>query len=145
MSQDIPQWLAEIQTLRQQLAEAHQERDRAYASALNWQKLYEAEARQRRTDAALAQQTLEELRQQLAQRQNSPISQNLGDTLVSPMPTEIEQLSDPAELKQRLVAALQSCDRWKQALEREQDQHAQTRKSLTLALGDAIDLLSKGR
>jgi len=50
----------------------------------------------------------------------------------------------PTELKERLVAVLAERDRLAQALEAEQANHAQTRKSLTTALGDAIDMLSKG-
>jgi len=49
MSQNVTQWLAEIQALKQQLADAQQEREQAYTSAANWQRLYETEAQQRRS------------------------------------------------------------------------------------------------
>ena len=54
------------------------------------------------------------------------------------MPTE-------AELRSRLIQALQECDRLTQALQTEQADHTQTRKNLTTALGDAIATLSKER
>ena len=64
MTYDVSQWLAEIKTLKQQLAEATQEREQAHASAANWRQLYETEAQQRRSEFNLAQQTIEQLKQQ---------------------------------------------------------------------------------
>ena len=56
---------------------------------------------------------------------------------------EVDQLHSVPELRQKLVAAFVDRDRLLQGLQVEQADHAQTRKSLTMALGDAIDLLSK--
>uniref|UniRef100_A0ACD5H183 Uncharacterized protein n=1 Tax=Desertifilum tharense IPPAS B-1220 TaxID=1781255 RepID=A0ACD5H183_9CYAN len=40
---DVVQWLAQIKELKEQLAQAQQERDEAYATASNWQRLYDTE------------------------------------------------------------------------------------------------------
>ena len=50
MTQDVTQWLDEIKALKQQLVEMRQEREEAYASAINWQQRYETEAQQRRVE-----------------------------------------------------------------------------------------------
>ncbi len=58
---------------------------------------------------------------------------------------EIAQIQSIEELKAKLVATIKERDRLQQALKNEQDEHAQTRKSLTTALGDAIDSLTRQR
>ncbi len=70
MTQDVRQWLGEIKHLQQKLAEAHKERDEAFASAANWRHLYETEAKQRRTEAALMQQSIDALKAELETRRN---------------------------------------------------------------------------
>ncbi len=142
MTHDVTQWLAEIKTLKQQLAEAQQEREQAYASAANWQRLYETEAQQRRTEASLTRQTITDLQleiEQLKGRSSSTTATDLSESLQA----EVEQWTTVDDLRQKLLAALTECDRLTQALKAEQASHAQTRKGLTTALGDAIDMLSK--
>ncbi|HIK15477.1 MAG TPA: hypothetical protein IGS53_09375 [Leptolyngbyaceae cyanobacterium M33_DOE_097] len=143
MSQDIPQWLAEIQTLREQLTQAQQESERAYESAASWRKLYETEAQQRRRDTILAQKTIEQLRREISQIRSPQIPSKSPISDITPIQIEVDQITSEQEIKARLVQALQECDRLSRLLQTEQEQHAQTRNSLTLALGDAIDLLSK--
>jgi chromosome segregation ATPase len=143
MSQDVTQWLAEIKLLRQQLTEAQQERDRAYASAANWQKLYETEAQQRRTEAALSQHAVQQLQQEIAQLRQRLTPSVDEAKVTAAIAAEVTQLQTVEGSKDRLIVALQECDRLVRALQTEQDHHAQTRKSLTMALGDAIDMLSK--
>lgn len=140
MTQDVRQWLAEIESLRQSVDRAHQEREEAYASAARWRSLYETEAKQRRTDAAIAQQSIARLQIEL-------------DALRSPSNSAVdagsieESLANipPDALKERLAAALSECDCLAQALRAEQAEHAKTRKDLTGALGDTVDLLAKER
>ena len=141
MTYDVSQWLAEIKTLKQQLAEATQDREQAHASAANWRQLYETEAQQRRSEFHLAQQTIESLKQQLQQLQAR--SPELPEAALTELWAQADQLHSVPELRQKLVAALADRDRLLQGLQTEQTDHAQTRKSLTMALGDAIDLLSK--
>lgn len=139
MTQDVTQWLAEIRILKQQMAEAQQERDRAYDSATNWQRLYETEAQQRRTEAALAQQRIVELKHEL-QSLTGRASSVTDEAAVAAIRADVQQLQ-PTELQERLIAALAERDRLAEALKTEQANHARTRKELTTALGDAIDQL----
>ncbi|MBD2461613.1 hypothetical protein H6G89_11180 [Oscillatoria sp. FACHB-1407] len=143
MTQDVRQWLAEIKHLQQKVAEVCQERDEAYAGAANWRKLYEREAQQRRTDANLAEQTIEALKTELETLKRAP---QVTDTSVdvSVMQQQVNHLNE-AELKQKLVDLMLECDRLSQALKAEQESHTQTRNSLTIALGDTVDLLTKER
>ncbi|MBW4660812.1 MAG: hypothetical protein KME15_19225 [Drouetiella hepatica Uher 2000/2452] len=142
MRPDIVQWLAEIKSLQQQVTIAHQERDEAYVSAASWRSLYETEAKQRRLDTHLSRKTLEHLKTEL-QELREP-SGELGRDRAS-LQSEIGSLSSLEDLKERLVDALQECDRLARSLRAEQIAHADTRKSLTTALGDAIDQLNEER
>lgn len=144
MSYEVTQWLAEIKSLQRQLAEMRQERDEAYKSAANWRRLYDTEAQQRRTEAKLFQQTIDYLRSELARLQGSESAQSKNHLNPTEIAQEIEQLG-MAELKARLVEVTLECDRIRQSLQAEQVHHAQTRKSLTTALGDAVDQLTKER
>ena len=145
MTHDVSQWLSEIKTLRQQLADAQQEREQAYASAANWQRLYETEAQQRRNEATVTRQTIAELKQELQQLQGTAPTEGSASTEVATIRAEVEKLQTIAELQETLIAALAERDRLAQALKTEQTSHAQTRKGLTTALGDAIDMLSKDK
>lgn len=147
MSQDVTQWLDEIKALQQRLAEAQEEREAAYASAINWQRLYETEAQQRRSEARTARQTIAALQQEIDQLKgySPPASGETGETVESPAQALVDGLTTETDLRSRLLQALQECDRLTQALQMEQADHAQTRKNLTTALGDAIATLSKER
>ena len=150
MSQNVPQWLDEIKSLQQQLADAHRERDEAYASALNWQKRYETEAQQRRVETTQAKQTIADLQQDVehlkAQRRLTPDatgSAMIGTVEVAQIQAMVNDITTETALRSQLIQALAECDRLQRALETEQANHAQTRKSLTTALGDAIDAIAK--
>lgn len=143
MTQNVAQWLAEIKSLKQQLAEAHRERDEAYASAANWQRLYETEAHQRRVEANLARQTIAGLEQEVQQLQQRPAYRASDSTKAHWSPAEADLPETVTELKARLMTTLAECERLAQSLKAEQDNHAHTRKSLTTALGDAVEMLSR--
>lgn len=145
MTQDVKQWLTEIKLLQQKVAAAQQERDEAYASAANWRNLYETEAKQRRAEANLAQQTIETLDSRLQQLQSLPPGSEPAVEMLETIQAEVEQLQNVDELRGFLVRALAECDRLSRALKAEQVAHAQTRKTLTSALGDTVDLLAKER
>ncbi|MBW4654066.1 MAG: hypothetical protein KME20_13670 [Kaiparowitsia implicata GSE-PSE-MK54-09C] len=161
MTHDVQQWLGEIKALQHKLADAHRERDEAFASAANWRSLYETEAKQRRADAKLAQQRLDELQEQLTQRVNVASSTrldaarlqatqpNLAQPDLDDSPNESLLEEDTGNevdgLKTALAQALEECDRLAAALQAEQQQHDQTRQGLTSALGDTMDLLTKER
>jgi len=143
MTYDVSQWLTEIKTLRQQLVDAQQEREQAYSSAANWQRLYETEAQQRRAEAALTRQTIATLKQDIQQLKGTAPIEGSAAVESSAVRAEVEKLQTVAELQQKLMEALTERDRLTQALQLEQTNHAQTRQGLTTALGDAIDMLSK--
>jgi hypothetical protein len=138
MTHDVTQWLAEIQTLKQQLMELQRDREEAHASATNWRRLYETEAQQRRAEASLAQQTIDGLTLELQQIKGFTQLGSRQPEMLEVIRAEVEPIQSIAELQERLVAALSDRDRLMDALKLEQANHAQTRKSLTTALGDAI-------
>ncbi|GAA6615899.1 hypothetical protein [Scytonema sp. NUACC26] len=146
MTQELtPQWLAEIKALKQQIAELQGERDTAWQSAEKWRKLYNTEAEQRRSDAQMAQQTIESLKKQIEQIKGIEAELLDDPTTTTAIQQEVEQIESVEELKTQLIAVTKERDRILQALKTEQDNHAQTRKSLTTALGDAIDRLTRER
>jgi hypothetical protein len=143
MTQDVTHWLDEIKALKQRLVEAQQEREAAYASAINWQRLYETEAQQRRHETRQAQQEIAQLQQELEQfRVLQPAE---SESVASSIQAMVDGVRSEAELRSLLIQALQNCDRLFQELQDEQTNHAQTRKNLTTALGDAIAAVSRER
>lgn len=139
---NVSQWLAEIQSLQQQVAELQKECDRAYASADNLRQLYDAEAQQRRKESETHTRQVNKLKKALADLQ----SPQAGDA--AQMQTEITRVRSNRSVEQlqaQLISAKQQCEQLKTMLTDEQTAHAQTRESLTAALGDAVDLLTKER
>ncbi|HLO47133.1 MAG TPA: hypothetical protein VK211_01705 [Kamptonema sp.] len=151
MTQDIRQWLNEIKALQQQLAEVARDREAALESAAQWRQLYNTEAQQRRAEAKLNQQTITALQAQIQKLQN--FSTSIADeTKTVTTLQQVEQLQTIEEVKTKLVEVLLERDRSREeinnlasALKEEQLRHSETRKSLTSALGDAVDLLTKGQ
>ena len=145
MSQELTQqWLGEIKALKQQVAELQAERDAGWNSAEKWQKLYNTEAEQRRTDAQMSKDAIASLKVEI-QKLSFIESAQLNDTTPTVIHPEIELLKSVEELKAKLIVVIKERDRLRSLLKTEQDNHAQTRKSLTSALGDAIDRLARER
>ncbi len=145
MTENVTQWLDEIKALKQQLVEMRQEREEAYASAINWQQRYETEAQQRRVEAKLTQKTMEIFQQEIQQLKGRMQPDESGTGRTPEIQAAVNELKTEAELRSRLMQALVECDRLTQSLQTEQKNHIQTRKSLTTALGDAIETLAKGK
>ncbi|MEH1921686.1 hypothetical protein [Nostoc sp.] len=146
MNQDLTQqWLTEIQTIKEQMAFLQHERDAAWESAQKWRQLYNTEAEQRRTDAQLSQQAIASLKADLHKLQDLETGTLETGTTIKAIEQEIEQLKSVEDLQAKLIAAIKERDRLLQALKTEQDNHAQSRNSLTTALGDAIDSLTRER
>ncbi len=161
MNSDTLQWLTEIQALQHQVMALQRERDAMAATAQRWQKLYETEAQQRRSDAAAAQSTIAQLQADLAAQ--SPIkgtwemgSEASEAILALPWLAELQARCDRAQTladaQTELKGLLLTCAKLQQQvaqlshdLATEQAAHQQTRKTLTLALGDTIDLLTQER
>lgn len=139
------QWLAEISALKQQMVQLQGERDQAWESSQKWRKLFNTEAEQRRTDAQMSQQAIASLKAELHKFQGID-AKTLPDAATAiAIQQEIAQIKSVEELKTKFIALVKERDRLLQALKLEQDNHAQTRKSLTTALGDAIDSLARER
>ena len=139
------QWLAEIQALKQQLAELRQEKDTAWESAEKWRKLYNTESEQRRSDTQLSQQAFASLKVQIQQMRGIDewlINETTSDEEIR---GEIADIDSVEELRDKLITTLKERYQLLQALKTEQENHAQTRNNLTTALGDAIDGLAKQR
>lgn len=146
MNQDFTQqWLTEIQELREQMAALQSDRDMAWESAQKWRQLYNTEAEQRRTDSQLSQQAIASLKADLHKLQGLEVETLAAGTTLTAIHQEIEQLKSVEELQTKLIAVIKERDRLLQALKTEQDNHGQTRNSLTTALGDAIDSLTHER
>ncbi|MFH7028189.1 MAG: hypothetical protein ACHBN1_23000 [Heteroscytonema crispum UTEX LB 1556] len=144
MNQDLTQqWLTEIQTLKQQLAQLQSDRDSGWESAEKWRKLYNTEAEQRRTDAQLFQQAIASLKAEIHKLKGLDEATLPDATVTTAIQQEIAQLESVEKLKAKLLEVMKERDRLINALKNEQDNHAQTRKSLTTALGDAIDGLTR--
>ncbi|HEY9887151.1 MAG TPA: hypothetical protein V6D02_02055 [Candidatus Obscuribacterales bacterium] len=138
MTSEITRWLTEIRTLQQQLATTRQERDQAYQSAANWRQLYDAEAKQRREEAATLKATVETLRTELATAR-SPSDPGIIPNLVAAEGADLQTVEG---LRAELIKALQACDRLQNALNAEKIAHAETRQTLTSALGETIEALT---
>lgn len=157
MSHEVSQWLAEIQSLKAQLAQALREREDAQASEGNWRQLYETEAKQRRTEARMHERSLGELEAKLRQVEGrlslgEEVDGGQEAAIAAAVNSELSQLQAPeaiaAKLRQVLVenANLRGeVYRLSQLLQAEQASHEQTRRSLTTALGDTIDSLARER
>ncbi|MEM6398858.1 MAG: hypothetical protein AAF757_01310 [Cyanobacteria bacterium P01_D01_bin.116] len=144
MSEDLTQqWLTEIQSLKQQIAQLQAEQVSTWESAEKWRKLYNTEAEQRRTDSQLFRQTLASLKAEIQQLKGIEDAQLPDSDTVIAIQQEVAELSSLEELKTKLTVAMKERDRLLQALKTEQDKHSQTRQSLTTALGDAIDGFKK--
>lgn len=142
MVNEVSQWLAEIQTLQQQLQALGQERDQAYASAANWRRLYESESEQRRNDSERSQTRIRALANQLNMFQQAPVNGESSPKLDQAL-ADVDLVDSVDELRSQLSDALTLCDQLSNALKVEQLAHEETRQNLTTALGDTIDLLAK--
>lgn len=138
------QWLSEIQALKQQMAELQQKRDEAWESSQKWRQLYNTESEQRRTDAKMYQQEIASLKAELWKLQGIN-TDTITETTTTAIESELTEHTSIEELKNKLIAVTQERDRLIQALKTEQENHEQTRKNLTTALGDAIDSLTQLR
>jgi hypothetical protein len=137
--QNISYWLAEVQRLQQALGVVRQERDLAYQEATGWRERYEAEAKLRQRETLLASQRVQALEQDNARMKGS----GAGAIASEQIEAEVAQLETPEALQERLKSVLGECDRLRQSLYTEQEAHKETRLNLSVALGDAIDLLTK--
>ncbi len=143
MSEDFVKWLAEIRTLKQQLTESEKERDEAIVREENWRKLYATEAQQRRSEVQLAREEIESIKAQLSQQGFNLTTTVDTNEAQGDLAEEIAQFTTVEALQGKLMAVTQERDRALNALQIEQENHAQTRKSLTAVISDTIDQIQK--
>jgi hypothetical protein len=136
-------WLAEIQSLTQQMTQFQRERDESWESSQKWRQLYNTEAEQRRADAKMHQEAIVSVKAET--QKFSGINAETGIDKTTAIQKQIAQFNSIEELQTQLLEVIQERDCLLQALKLEQENHAQTRKSLTTALGDAIDSLARSR
>ena len=134
-------WLTEIQSLTQQMKQFQHERDEAWESSQKWRQLYNTEAEQRRADAKMHQEAILAVKAEF--QKFSGINSEAGADNTIAIQQQIAQFSSIEELQNQLLQVVQERDCLLQALKLEQENHARTRKSLTTALGDAIDSLAR--
>ncbi|WP_071515120.1 hypothetical protein [Geitlerinema sp. PCC 9228] len=145
MTAEIRTWLAEIENLQQQVAKLQQERDEALQSAHRWCQLYNKEAQRYRAQVQHSQNPPS----QADGTDGTATSSSSDEVEATPIYGDIDALP-ASEAKHRLHQAYQQIQRLQsenrqlqQSLETEKQNHAQTRKNLTTALGDAVERLGK--
>jgi chromosome segregation ATPase len=150
----VTQWIGQIQTLQQQVADLKRDRDAAYAAADSWQARYTTEAQQRRADREQFQQQLDRLRAEIDRLRGNPDSlldelSDGSDRSAEPAASEASlPAANPATLAEAQIECRQLRAQMAQlvrALQVERSAHEQTRHDLTTALGDAIDALDRRR
>ncbi len=137
MKQDISYWLNEVKSLQQQLGVMQQERDAAFQEAAQWRDRFHDETQLRQQKISLLQDQI---------RQLEAAQAALQSTDPSDAPEVLESLAgmtDPAELQQYVHEIAQERNALRRDLEAERKAHQATREELSLALGDAIDLLTQ--
>ncbi|MEI6444065.1 MAG: hypothetical protein WCO29_13300 [Nostocales cyanobacterium ELA583] len=136
-------WLAEIQSLTQQMTQFQHERDEAWESSQKWRQLYNTEAEQRRADTKMHHEAIASVKAEV--QKFSATNTETGTDKTTLIQQQIAEFNSIEELQTQLLEVIQERDCLLQALKLEQENHAQTRKSLTTALGDAIDSLARLR
>jgi regulator of replication initiation timing len=151
MSQDIAQWLAEIKSLQQQVAQLQQEYEEAQSRIDRWRELYNQEAEQRRKETKVYQDMIDTLQSEIQLWKQGGKSPEERAATERQLWQELNRL-ETDEIKQKLLEAIAQIDqgkaeaeRLREALSAEQIAHEQTRKSLTTALGDTVELLTQAQ
>lgn len=148
--QAIAQWIDEIQALKQQITELKRDRDTGYADADRWRDRYMTEAQQRRTETQTAQRTIAALHREIEQLRGSlaiALDRSIGGIdLSDPVMLTSDQdttstLTEPQQLRELREQVLTLSE----ALAAEKRNHEDTRRSLTMALGDTMDVLNQER
>lgn len=144
MNEEVVKWLTEIRSLQGQLSQLQQQRDEAVVNEANWRKLYSQEAQQRRSEAKLAQQQIEHLQAKIQKLEaGMKLARLDAQEAEAAIAQELAQLNTLEQCKQKLTEVLQERDRALELLQQEQEQHAQTRKSLTAVISDTVDQLTR--
>lgn len=137
---DIVQWLHEVKLLQQQVRDLTEELAIAHQNEDAWRSRYETEGQQRRSEFTAAQSKINQLTQEIeALRAQPELSTELGDDGIS---QQIKGLINMSDLQSKLFDVWTARDRALAALKTEQVAHEKTKKDLTMALADAMDVLT---
>ena len=139
VSRTVVQWLNEVKVLQQHVADLNAELIAATDTAAAWRSRYEVEGQQRRAEVTAAQHTIAKLEAEVKALQSTPeLDANIGDSAIA---LQIEGMLNMNELKAKLFEVWLDRDRALAAIKSEQIAHEQTRRDLTMALADAMDVL----
>jgi formate-dependent nitrite reductase cytochrome c552 subunit len=137
MNQDISYWLGEVQSLQKRLATVCEERDDAHQEASSWRSRYEAETKLRQSESQILQQKVAQLTQELTQFR-SGVS---DETAAAEIEADLKAITTPEQLQATLRDLLLERHQLRLNLQNEREAHINTRESLSIALGDAVDQL----
>jgi hypothetical protein len=137
MNQDISYWLGEVQSLQKRLATVCEERDEAHQEASSWRSRYDAEAKLRQSESQILQQKVAQLTQELTQFR-SGVS---DETAAAEIEADLKAITTPDQLQATLRDLLLERHQLRLSLQNEREAHVNTRESLSIALGDAVDQL----
>jgi hypothetical protein len=139
IDKNLVQWLNEVKSLQQQIADLNLELIAATENAHAWRSRYETEGQQRRAEVTAAQQKIAKLDAEIQQLRTQPeLDTNLGDSAIA---LQIEGMLNMNDLKAKLFEVWLDRDRALEAIKSEQLAHEQTRNDLTMALADAMDVM----
>ena len=136
---EVVQWLNEIKLLQQQVRDITIELSTAQQNADLWRSRYETEGQQRRNDVTTRQDQINKLQAEIAQLRTQPeFSTTLSDDAIA---LQINGITSMSSLQGKLFEVWTDRDNVLAALKKEQLAHEKTKKDLTMALADAMDIL----
>jgi predicted RNase H-like nuclease (RuvC/YqgF family) len=139
-SKQVVQWLNEVKSLQQQVRNLTIELDAAQQNVDSWRSRYETEGQQRRTDVITRQDQINKLQTEIAQLRTQPeFSTTLSDDAIV---LQINGITSMTALQGKLFEVWTDRDNVLAALKKEQLAHEKTKKDLTMALADAMDVLT---
>ncbi len=136
----VVQWLNEVKSLQQQVRDLTSELSAAQQNADSWRSRYETEGQQRRNDVTTRQNQINKLQAEIAQLRTQPeFSTTLSDDAIA---LQINGITSMSALQDKLFEVWTDRDNVLTALKKEQLAHEKTKKDLTMALADAMDVLT---
>ena len=139
-SKELVQWLNEIKSLQQQVRDLTIELAAAQQNADSWRSRYETEGQQRRSDVTTRQDQINKLQAEITQLRTQPdFSTTLSDDAIA---LQINGITSMSALQDKLFKVWTDRDNVLAALKKEQLAHEKTKKDLTMALADAMDVLT---
>ena len=137
---EVMQWLNEVKSLQQQVRDLTIELATAQQNADSWRSRYETEGQQRRSDVTTRQDQINKLQVEIAQLRTQPeFSTTLSDDAIA---LQINGITSMSALQDKLFKVWTDRDNVLAALKKEQLAHEKTKKDLTMALADAMDVLT---